>query len=90
MTLKVDQVAAAIAAGVNRKIADGNNLYLVVRNGRGFWVLQYRDGQKIRSKGLGSAAKLSPAQARRARDGRLLPDLMSMDNEWRVSRAGAM
>jgi integrase len=68
MTLKVDQVAAAIAAGVNRKIADGNNLYLVVRNGRGFWVLQYRDGQKIRSKGLGSAAKLSPAQARRARE----------------------
>src|SRR5580700_1792067 len=68
MPLKPDQVAAAIRAGVNRKIADGNNLYLVVRNGRGFWVLQYRDGQKIRSKGLGSAAKLSPAQARRARE----------------------
>src|ERR1700683_643238 len=68
MRLKPDQVAAALAAGVNRKIADGNNLYLVVRNGRGFWVLQYRDGQKIRSKGLGSAAKLSPAQARRARE----------------------
>src|SRR3984885_13431283 len=68
MPLKANQVAAAIAAGVDRKIADGNNLYLVVKNGRGFWVLQYRDGQKIRSKGLGSAANLSPAQARRARE----------------------
>jgi integrase len=68
MPLKANQVAAAIAAGVDRKIADGNNLYLVVKNGRGFWVLQYRDGQKIRSKGLGSAASLSPAQARRARE----------------------
>jgi Arm domain-containing DNA-binding protein len=51
-----------------QKIADGNNLYLVVRNGHGFWVVQYRDGQKICSKGLGSAAKLSPAHARRARE----------------------
>ena len=68
MPLKANQVAAAIAAGVDRKIADGNNLYLVVKNGRGFWVVQYREGQKIRSKGLGSAANLSPAQARRARE----------------------
>jgi hypothetical protein len=68
MSLKANQVAAAIAAGVDRKIADGNNLYLVVKNGRGFWVVQYREGQKIRSKGLGSAANLSPAQARRARE----------------------
>jgi hypothetical protein len=44
--LKPDQVAAAIRSGVNQKIADGNNLYLVVRNGRGFWVLQYRDDKK--------------------------------------------
>src|ERR1700735_4210581 len=68
MPLKATQVATAIAAGVDRKIADGNNLYLVVKNGRGFWVVQYRDGQKIRSKGLGSAAKLSPAPARHARE----------------------
>jgi integrase len=68
MALKPDQVTAAIRSGVNQKIADGNNLYLVVRNGRGFWVLQYRDGQKIRSKGLGSAAKVTPARARRARE----------------------
>ena len=68
MPLKPEQVAAAIRSGVDQKIADGNNLYLVVRNGRGFWVLQYRDGQKIRSKGLGSAAKVTPARARRARE----------------------
>jgi integrase len=68
MPLKPDQVTAAITSGVDQKIADGHNLYLVVRNRRGFWVLQYRDGPKIRSKGLGSASKLSPAQARRARE----------------------
>jgi integrase len=66
--LKAEDVAAAIKCGVNRKISDGNNLYLVVRNGRGFWVLQYRDGQRIRSKGLGSATAVTPAQARRARE----------------------
>jgi hypothetical protein len=38
-----------------------------VRNGCGFWVLQYRDGQKIRCIGLGSAA-VTPTQARRARE----------------------
>jgi hypothetical protein len=68
MPLKPDEVAAAIRGGVNQKISDGNNLYLVVRNGHGFWVLQYRDGRSIRSKGLGSAAKVTPAQARRARE----------------------
>jgi hypothetical protein len=66
--LRPDQVAAAIRSGINQKIPDGNNLYLVVRNGRGFWVLQYREGAIIRSKSLGSAAKVSPAQARRARE----------------------
>jgi integrase len=68
LPLKPDEVAAAIRGGVNQKISDGNNLYLVVRNGHGFWVLQYRDGRGIRSKGLGSAAKVTPAQARRARE----------------------
>jgi hypothetical protein len=57
-----------LAAFFDKKIPDGNNLYLVVRKGRGFWVLQYRDGASIRSKGLGSAAKVTPAQARRARE----------------------
>jgi integrase len=68
MRIRPDQVADAIKSGVNQKIPDGNNLYLVVRNGRGFWVYQFRDGPVIRSKGLGSAATVTPAHARRARE----------------------
>jgi hypothetical protein len=68
MSLKALQVADAIRSGADQKLADGNNLYLVVRKGRGFWALQYCDGKKIRSKGLGAAAKITPAQARRARE----------------------
>ena len=66
--LRPDQVSAAIRSGRAQKIPDGGNLYLVTRNGRGFWVYQYRDGALIRSKGLGSAEDVSPAQARRARE----------------------
>ena len=62
------EVADAIKSGVNQKIADGHNLYLVVKNGKGFWVHQFRDGKVIRSKGLGSAATVTPAQARRERE----------------------
>lgn len=50
------------------KDRDGHNLYLIVKNGKGFWVYQFRDGNVIRSKGLGSAARVTPAQARRARE----------------------
>jgi integrase len=66
--LRSEQVSNAIKSGVNQKIADGHNLYLVVKNGKGFWVYQFRDGNVIRSKGLGSAARVTPAQARRARE----------------------
>jgi len=66
--LKPDQVASAIRSGVNAKIADGRSLYLIVRSGRGYWVHEYRDGKARRSRGLGSAANVSPAAARRARD----------------------
>jgi integrase len=68
MRIRPHEVAAAIKSGVNQKIPDGNNLYLLVRNGRGFWTYQFRDGPTIRSKGLGSAATVTPAQARRARE----------------------
>ena len=47
---------------------DGDNMYLVTRNGRGFWVVQYWDAGKSRSKGLGPASDMTPAQARRARE----------------------
>src|ERR1700674_639878 len=68
MSLKPEQVAAAIKSGANQKISDGRSLYLVTRNGKGFWVFEYRDGSARRSRGLGSAADVSPAAARRARD----------------------
>ena len=35
------QVADAIKRGVNQKIADGHNLYLVVKNGKGFWSINF-------------------------------------------------
>ncbi len=68
MPLGPKEVSDAIRSGVNQKIPDGHNLYLVVKNGRGFWVHQFRDGAVIRSKGLGSAATVTPAQARRERE----------------------
>ena len=51
--LRPDQVSAAIRSGRAQKIPDGGNLYLVTRNGRGFWVYQYRDGALIRCEGTG-------------------------------------
>jgi len=66
--LRSEQVSNAIKRGVNQKLDDGHNLYLVVKNGKGFWVYQFRDGNVIRSKGLGSAATVTLAQARRARE----------------------
>jgi hypothetical protein len=39
--LRPDQVSDAIRRGANTKISDGHNLYLVVKNSRGFWVYQY-------------------------------------------------
>src|ERR1700730_18179223 len=66
--LRSEQVSDAIKSGVNQKLADGHNLYLVVKNGKGFWVHQFRDGKVIRSKGLGTATTMTPARARRARE----------------------
>src|ERR1700716_1954164 len=70
--LRPDQVSAAIKASTGnpklKKIPDGNSLYLITRNGRGYWSFQFRDGNSFRSKILGSAADVSPAQARRARE----------------------
>ena len=47
---------------------DCPSLYLVHQQGRGFWVLHFRDpreGGAIRNHGLGSADTLTPAAARR-------------------------
>src|SRR5271155_2070519 len=47
---------------------DCPSLYLVTKQGRGFWVLHFRDpreGGAIRNTGLGSAETLTPAAAKR-------------------------
>jgi integrase len=51
--------------------SDGRSLYLVTRQGKGFWVFHFRDpreGGAIRNTGLGSADDVTPAAARKARD----------------------
>jgi integrase len=48
---------------------DGGSLYLVVRRkGSGAWVFQFRDGPKLRSKGLGAHPEVTLAMARQRRD----------------------
>src|ERR1700692_774904 len=70
--LRPDQVAAHIKASVGnpkfKRTPDGNSLYLLTRNGRGYWSYQWREGNASRAKLLGSAADMSPNQARRARE----------------------
>jgi integrase len=46
---------------------DGGSLYLQVRNGRGAWVYQRREGSRLRSYGLGSCPPVTLAEARKAR-----------------------
>jgi integrase len=51
--------------------SDGRSLYVVTKNGKGFWVLHFRDpreGGAIRNTGLGSIETLTPAAARKKRD----------------------
>lgn len=78
MPLKPEQVSAALKCGTNQKLSDGRGLYLVVKNGRGFWVHQFWSfgptqnnpvpHGHTRSKCLGTVADLTPAAARRERD----------------------
>lgn len=66
MALTPQQVRDAISSGQDQKLYDGHSLHLLVRNGRGYWVHRFRasDG-KIHSRGVGSAATVTPAAARR-------------------------
>ncbi len=70
--LRTDQVADAMKDSVgntkSKRTPDGNSLYLITRNGRGYWTYQWREGNASRTKLLGSAADMSPNQARRARE----------------------
>jgi hypothetical protein len=47
---------------------DGQSLYLLTRNGRGYWSYQWREGAASRAKMLGTAADMSPAAARIKRE----------------------
>jgi integrase len=70
------KVAKAIRDSVGvktlTKISDGLSLYLLTRNGRGYWSYSFRDGRSFRTKMLGTAgtapADLSPLKARQARE----------------------
>jgi integrase len=74
--LNPTKVAEAIKAseGVKtlRKISDGHSLYLLTRNGRGYWSYAFRDGASFRTMLLGTAGKalgdLSPLAARTRRE----------------------
>ena len=71
LALRSDAVRDAIrASGAKPKwlTTECPSLYLVTKQGRGFWVLHFRDpreGGTIRNTGLGSADTLSPAAAKR-------------------------
>src|SRR5258708_10313316 len=72
MPLKKEDVTAALRkSDGNMKFAKysaGESLYLMVRNGRGYWRVQYRDGQSFKAKVLGTAPDLSPTEAGHERD----------------------
>jgi len=61
-------VTKAIASGETVRLFDGNSLSLHVRPGSALWEYQFRDGQSMRTRSLGSAADMSPAAARKARE----------------------
>jgi hypothetical protein len=76
-------VAKAIAAGETVKLFDGNSLCLRIRGGSALWEYNYRDGQSMRTRCLGSAADMSPAAARRARE-----DFAAERRKGRIPRRG--
>jgi integrase len=81
--LKPADVAAAVASGITQKLPDGNSLFLFVRGGSALWIHQYREGKSMRSRSLGSAADMSPAAARRARE-----DFAAERRRSRIERRG--
>jgi integrase len=72
MLLSKDEVTAALRKSEGNKrftrYSAGESLFLMTRNGRGYWRLQYRDGQNFKAKVLGTAAELTPTQAGHQRD----------------------
>src|ERR1700731_1996260 len=76
-------VTKAIASGGTVKLFDGNSLCLHVRGGSALWTYHYRDGQSMRTRSLGSAADMSPAAARKARE-----DFAAERRKGRIPRRG--
>ena len=70
--LRPDDVTKAIKASIGNpkmtKISDGQSLYLITRNGRGYWSYNWREGASFRTKLLGIAPEVSPARARIIRE----------------------
>jgi integrase len=66
--LSQSDVTKAIASGQSVRLFDGNSLSLHIRGGSALWEYQFRDGASMRTLSLGSAADMSPAAARRARE----------------------
>jgi hypothetical protein len=70
--LTAPEVEAAIDVSGEKttKLYDGESLFLVCRNGRGFWRYQYRDPitKKFASKGLGPADQVTLKRARLLRN----------------------
>jgi integrase len=63
-----DHIKSSIGDPKLKKISDGQSLYLITRNGRGYWSYSWREGASFRTKLLGPAPEMSPAAARRARE----------------------
>src|ERR1700674_949838 len=76
VSLRPEDVSRAIQARTGNpkmtKISDGQSLYLITRNGRGYWSYNWREGASFRTKLIGSAGTgagdLSPAKARTIRE----------------------
>jgi integrase len=76
--LSPKQISDAIKASVGKrndsgrprvfKHPGGHGLYLIARDGKGWWTYQFREGAKIKSRGLGPADRVSPRQAEKARE----------------------
>jgi integrase len=81
--LSQSDVAKAIASGESVRLFDGNSLSLHVRAGSALWEYQFRDGKSMRTRSLGSAADMSPAAARRARE-----DFAAERRKGRIARRG--
>jgi len=97
MTLRPENVRKAIASGKNQKLKDGHSLYLYVKNGHGFWIWQWTDfgptknnetpHAHTRSECLGPTHSMTPAQARKERESRVVARREGRDT--RTSRRAA-